>query len=81
MIKIVSTLDGRLVDSSTGDSERSSMLAMMGAVMYGSLNSLNPIAGASSGKEDEVVRAVLPRGRILVKKDGDRLLIEAITKK
>jgi len=74
-------LDGRLVRSNVGDSEKSSLLAMMGAVMYGSLNSLRPLSeNSKSQEEDSRVRAVLPYGEIAVKKEGDKLLIDAYSR-
>jgi hypothetical protein len=41
-LQVVSSLDGSLLDSNISDIEKSSTLAMMGAIMYGSFKAMAP---------------------------------------
>ena len=68
-VKVVSTLDGRLVDSTVSDEDRGSRIAIMGAVMYGSIQSM-------LSTEETKIKATLPKGLMRVEKKGDRLIIE-----
>ena len=68
-VRVVSTLDGRLVDSTVSDEDRGSRIAIMGAVMYGSIQSM-------LSTEETKIKATLPKGLMKVEKKGDRLIIE-----
>jgi len=68
-VKVVSTLDGRLLDSSISDENLGSRIAIMGAVMYGSIQSMLKT-------EETKIETILPKGLIKVEKKDDSLVIE-----
>ena len=71
-ITVVSTLDGRMIEADSIDAERASRIALMGAIMYGSLKSVLPSQNAKTGS----IRASLSGTLLQVKKEDDRLFIE-----
>ena len=68
--RLISTLDGNLIETDIPDEEKGSRLAIMGAIIYGSIKTI-----AASEKDERVV-AKLPGELIGIGKKGDRLIIE-----